>query len=88
MRVVDSVKSAGGTPGASARHADYASLIQSLAPQDAPTLFGLPPNSDRAVQQRVRQPTPVFSAFLVPRSTTTPSLLDWRASFTRISASA
>ena len=37
---------------ASNTHADYPSLIANLPPQDAPSLFGLPANSDVAVQQR------------------------------------
>jgi len=34
------------------RHADYLQLIGTLQAQDVPTLFGLPANADRAVQQR------------------------------------
>jgi len=34
------------------RHADYVQLISTLPAQDQPTLFGLPANSDRAVQTR------------------------------------
>ena len=36
----------------SANHADYVALIAGLPTQDKPDLFGLPANSDRAVQRR------------------------------------
>ena len=36
----------------SSLHADYMQVISSLSAQDTPALFGLPANSDRAVQQR------------------------------------
>jgi len=37
---------------ASNSHAEYTQLISQLPPQDTPSLFGLPANSDVAVQQR------------------------------------
>ena len=36
----------------SSQHSDYMQVITSLSAQDTPSLFGLPANSDRAVQQR------------------------------------